>query len=549
MIDRIRKPYWTLAAFLFGAFLLYGNTLRNPFLNHDDWWIVHAGKMREWLTPHGLLRLVFDLSWTARMEHGAEYLPLRDLVTAIENLLFGNSPVGYHVVQILLFGLSCWLLFRLIETLGGGIRTAWIAALLFLAHPIHVESVAWLSGQKDLLSLLFLLALFLAYARGRIWLSLIFFCLALTSKYQVLVAPLLLPFIDLSLSRQVSGKRLAPFVGLALGSFVVASLVGETVNYGHIRLGSSAWAVVRNLPVVFEISIRRLLVPTGLQIYYPYEPAGGWFDFRAWGGILFFALGTSLLIRFRRSALSAFAATLILAGLAPMFRAPEMHFLADRYLLIPSIGTAILLGTWLSKISRRNWLWGGSGALLLTYSVLTVLQNQVWRDSRTLWEHAAYGERPVHKMVWRNVAVVARDDGDWQRSAEGYRNLLSILPPRDPSRADALTNLGFVEIQRGNPREAEGPLRNATELDPRYTKGWMNLGVALAMQRRLDDARSVFEVAHQLDPANPEILFNLGRLAADQKRRRDVEDVVAKLRKLGVGDPRLRMLDGWLGSN
>lgn len=534
---------WVPATLLLFAFLLFANSFSNQLLKFDDWWIVHHERMGEWLTPSGIGETLFDLSKETRMKHGAEYLPVRDFSAAIQSQLFGANPFGYHFVQTLLYGLSSVLLFYLLLQLGLSTGIAWLGSALFLAHPLHVESVTWLSGHKDILSLLFLFAHLLAYARGRWLLSLGFLLLGIFSKYNIMFVPLLLPLLDRSLGRDVLWKRWVLFLLPTLLGIALASVVGLVVSYGHLYLGNDAMPILTNLPVTFQIALTQMVMPAHLQLFYPYETALSWLDPRLWRGL---AYGAFLIALFawgwkNRSPI-VFALGFIPIGLAPMFRAPEMHYLADRYLLVSSIGVVVLMVIGISKLRRRYLQWGLAGALIVAFSCLTVFQNRVWKDDLALWSHAASGVKPVHQMVWKGLAIAAQDQGEWRTSEHAYQKLLPMISKKDEKRGEHLTNLGFVQIQSGRMEKAEQSLRKAIALDPKSFQAEMNLGTALAMSGKRPAAAKHYKKAHHLDPSNVDVLFNLARLALEMGEVSHARALLRELEMRAESDPRLSIL-------
>jgi tetratricopeptide (TPR) repeat protein len=537
----------TIAAASAGLFLwvffLFATTLTSGFLKYDDWWIVRHERMESWLTPAGVGETFLDFSRQTRMAHGAEYLPLRDLSAAIQNSLFGENPLGYRVVAVTLFALAGLLLFRLLLSLGFPVGRAWLGGALFLAHPVHVESVAWLSGHKDLLSLVFLLGHLLTYVRGRFGTSFALLGAALLSKYNVIAVPLVLPLLDRVAGRDVSLRRWALFLLLPLLGGILAASVGGVVEYGHMNLGTSLPALARNLPVVFEEAMFRLLAPTGLQLFYPFEAASSWLDLRVLRGSALILLSCALFLRgVRRDPALSVGLALIPAGLIPMFRAPEMHFLADRYLLVSSIGWALLAAWGLSKIGSA-FLWAaiaiGAGGVL---SCGTLSQNRVWENDRALWEHAAGGRKPVHARVWGGLAVAARDGGDWRRSEEAYLRLLPLLGRNDPRRAEHLTDLGYVRIRQEKWGEAEEALRQAVASDPSFFQARLNLGTVLAMTGRRKEARGELKAARKIDASNADVGFNLARLALESGDLAAAERLLNDLRVTASEDARLEFL-------
>jgi hypothetical protein len=450
---------YRILVFLFTV-ALYANGAGNPFVDYDDPLIVRNSKMESWSSFRGLRETFFDLSGGVRVEHGREYLPVRDLSASVQYRAFGDHPLPYHLVQIALFAAASVLFFEFSRVLGLTEATAFIGSLLFAAHPIHVESVTWLSGHKDLLSLFFLLLCLYAYVGGRIGTSIGSYALAIGSKYPAILAPLFLPLIDRIRNRPIDWRRLGPFLGLGVGGYLVATAVGRDLGYPHVQIvgGLSDW--LRNLPVVFDAAFSRLLIPSHLQLFHPFEPARTWVDPRIWRGTAELGLILIASVRYARaSPILPLSAALLVFNLAPMFRAPRGQFLADRYLLFSSIGFSLLWALALSRIQKPTLRWAVVLVVVSAYAVTTVRQNRVWASEQTLWEHAARGEEPVDPRVWNNLAAIYLTQEDWGNAAKAHEMYLLSADERDPEYPAHLHTLGYVQLKRGKRPEAEALLR------------------------------------------------------------------------------------------
>ncbi len=534
---------WAPWSLLLLALVAFSNALTHGFVNYDDWWLVANSTMPDWLTPRGLWTLFFDFSRQVRMEHGAEYLPIRDLSAAIQFSIFGEHPIFYRLVSVSLFGLSAGLLFRFFRDLGTPRDLALMGMALFVVHPIHVESVVWLSGHKDVLSLFFLSAALLSYVSGSSKLALLMFACGLGSKYHVMVFPCFLPVLDRILGRRLSFLRLLPFFVLAGLSYFLVTQVGEEVRYAHINLGKDLVGLVLNSLSLIHTSFSHLLFPDQLQLFYPYRPVTGFFDLRVWSGILLLAGGSILFFKgWKRQSFLIFPLVFFFLNLLPMFRAPQMHLLADRYLLLSSLGFALSLATLLRAVSKR---WFAELALVLVMIsslFLTWQQNQVWSSSLSLWSHAASGHKPVHENVWLNLAQVARDGRRWQLADRAYGNLLRIKSVEAPSYPKHLANWAFVKIQMREFDTAEQLLRPWLKKKTKNPQIYMNLGVAQVAQGKTGLAWRNLRKAARLAPKNPEIQFNLARLAWETKRWNVFRFHRKNLKELAPNDPRLAQL-------
>lgn len=518
--------------FAAAALALFSRSLPYPFVNFDDAWIVHNPILGETFSARGLATVLFDWSREARMAHGAEYLPVRDLYASTLYALFGENPLGYRLAAVLLYALSCGLFLEFLLALGVGLEIASGAAILFLVHPLHVEPVAWLSSAKDLLCLAFVLGAVWAYARGRWTVAASAFVLAVFSKYHALFLPLLLPFVDRARGRRIEGRRIAPFFGVAGVAWWIARRVGATVDYGHAPLDDlMPWLV----PALAGASVRAFVWPSPLHLLYAIDPE--MVLLKGMFGLAVLAGAGLLLWRGKRQrSLGALALAGWLLPLLPMLRAPRMHLFADRYFLIPSLALCALAAAAWGRLRAPILRYGALVAAVGCFAGLQWTQQGVWRDSVALWEHAdAHGRgQPIAQ---KNLAVLYRDRGEWEKSLALYRAFTRGLRRDDDDFVDAWVNRAFVALKAGRAEEARDSARAALG-ERRTYEGFLNLGAACATLRDFPCARAAFEDAAALRPRDPQPVWNLHVLGRESGDGRLAARALARFRELAPRDPR-----------
>jgi protein O-mannosyl-transferase len=508
---RCNWAIWTVPTLL--AVMLYWPSLHYPFLSFDDWWIVHNPDFRNWWSLEGLWSTFFGFSKEVRMKHGAEYLPIRDLWAATQFTLFQDHVFPYRILQIVLYGFSTSLFLHLVRWFGASKSLQWMTALLFLLHPIHVEPVVWLSSQKDLLCLVYFVGMLLAYARGHTKIAWFLFLLGLGSKYQMVTAPLLLPLID-SYRRGISKKwKIYLFFGsTAVIAAIVFTFVGEVVRYGHGNLGSSVEVIAANSLALFHGSIMNLIFPIDLQVLYPFQRVLSGADVRIWIGLFFLIAATSIMFLHKRYPRPAFGSALILAGIIPMFRAPEMHWMADRYLLISSLGIALLTAEFVTHVSIRRLQFVFLTLFLISYAAYTRAYITVWKSDLALWTHAEEGGKPVQSKVKQNLT-------------------------------DQLMLSGASELKANQLKEAARHFRYAVDLTPSSPAARLNLGITLAQLGEFEEAKLNLVEATKLSPQDADVRFNLALLYVQIGDRNALVKEVDILRKLAPEDSRLKKLE------
>src|SRR5213593_3109086 len=525
---------FTLAAFL--------PALQNQFVNWDD-------KDNFLDNPHyrGLGWTHLRWMWTTHLGH---YIPLTWMTLGLDYLLWGMNPVGYHLTNLLLHAANAVVFFFVVRRLlaralpspsehGYALAvSAGVAALVFAIHPLRVESVAWVTERRDVLSGLFYLSAILVYllaceggARGRgwYWLSVAVFGCALLSKSMVVNLPVVLLILDVYPLRRLGGfvgwlsesaRRVyvekIPFVLLAAGASAIAlmaqlshdTMVSVVQLSGLGRLAVSAYGL--------SFYLWKTVAPVNLSPLYELPPA-----VNPWAPPFLLSYGvvvaiTAIVLAFRRRVPGLPAAwvayVVVLLPVLGIFQSgPQIA--ADRYTYLASLGWAILVSAGvLSHWRRRPFLFTGLAAcVLFGLGILTWNQVQVWRDSEKLWTHAL-ATYPKSSIAENNLGNVRADQSKLAEAIEHYRQALDI----NPEHASAHYNLGNVLAQQGMLAEAVDHYRQALEIKPDFAKAASNLGSALAQQGKLSEAVEHYRQALEIKPDFAKAASNLGSALAQQ---------------------------------
>ena len=463
------------------------------------------------------------LAWMASNVTLGHYVPVVWLSFAVDYLLWGLNPVGYHLTNVVLHGVNAGLVFVLARTLiqraNGLTGTALdvgsaTAALAFALHPLRVEAVAWVIGRRDLLCALWTLCALLAYLRaaqtsGRpraAWLagSWVAYGLALLSKAIVMTLPVGLLLLDVYplrrlpadvrrwTARETRGRwpEKLPYVILAAGGAAV-SYWGQARGSGVILLDRETW-----LGVVWAslwLHVQKSLAPVGLSPLYELPARiDPWTGRYAVAGLAVTGITLGLVALRRRWPAGLAAWIWYVALLAPTcalaHAGPQVT--ADRYSYLPTVGGAIVLGggVGLALRSRRWTLVALAGLGLVGLVALTEPQIAVWRDKERLWRHA------VH--VTPDCGTCHQNLGVWLQEEERF--------------AEALP-----EFER------------ALAIRPEHTAMHLNVGLALAGLGRLDEAITHYEAVLQQSPGNITVRSNVAAALVRLGRRREA---VAELR-------------------
>jgi len=512
---RLRLPLALLALLLAGTALLYGRTARFPFVNWDD--PIHVYRNRGVVEPQAV-------SWQERWlpRHLGYPMPLTLASYHLDRALHGPASPrevrpeqgrGYHVTNLLLMLVAVGLVFALCLRVAGSPWAAALGAAVFAAHPASVETVAWITGRKELLVTLLCAAAALAWLRHlgdrRVTTALGFALLSLAALASKPSAVLLVPFAlwtlwvrpDLPSRRSLrEGHVPAPGPGrpspagwLALGAATLAAAALVLVSLGWQRavhaVAEEPWsgAPARSL-YALGFHLRLLVWPVNLRLRYLLEP-GGLSGYHLLGGAALVVLLTVVLHPRSRRRPVALGAALVLLGLLPSHVMPLQRFVADTYLFLPLVGVAVLIASSAASLlgsappghaaRRRSLLLGTAGVLLLPMlATLSWVQVGFWRDSETLW---------------RRTLSLQPDDGL------------------------ACRMLGEGQIERGDARAAITTNRACARRFglQRYAN---NLGIAYYLAGDHARAREVFQWILARHPGDPRALKYLSRMTQPAPR-------------------------------
>lgn len=491
-----------------------------------------------------------NLRWAFTSGYAGNWHPLTWLSHMLDCEWFGPSAAGPHGMNLALHTLNAVLLFLLLRRSTGAHWRSGIVAALFAWHPLHVESVAWISERKDLLSSLFGLLALLAYvryaeaaatpperagapanSRSRAWffysLALAGFALGLMSKPMLVTLPCVMLLLNYwPLRRLTPGpggwRRLlvetAPFFLLSAASCVITLVVQQPAMQPLLRLPLEHR--IANALVAYCRYLGKVFWPLDLALPYPHP--GSW---PAWqvaaAAVLVAGLSAAVLRLARRFPYALTGWFWYLGMLVPVIGLVQVgdQAMADRYTYLPLIGWFLLL-TWAARdavqragavirSARARRLAAATGAICLCLALigaglLARRQVQRWRDDRTLFSHAI-AVTPNNYVAWGCLGVWHFNHGQLDEAIACYRRALEI----QPGYAEALSNLGAALSGKGEHAAAVPWIERALQLGPAKADAWFNLGNALAGQGKYAEAVPFFERALEFRPDRFEAHNNL----------------------------------------
>ena len=420
------------------AFVPYLPTLRNELLLWDDApYIVNNYRIQQFRAENvvDLFRLRPQLG---QMPNG-QYTPLVELSYMLEHRLFGLSPWIYHLDNALLHALNVLLIFFFARRLAGKESWAWLAAMLFAVHPLHVESVAWATERKDVLSAFFYLLALVSHLRGRDGLrfgagaALAAGLAAFLSKPLAVTLPAACVLCDFYRQGRwdwKSGLRLWPLWALSVAGIWITfhTHVATNVAKSHemLAFGSNLLVAARGIALYVE----KFIWPFGLSAFYPVPEAGQPFGlsyFMALAGLAAVLGGVAWLVVRGRGRLVVFGVLFFLVVLAPSSRIVPVgvRFLAaDRFFYLPGIGLFLILAggldRWMRAPGPARWCAIGlATGLVVFWAGGTWRRSQVWFDDETLWRDAL-AKYPESSNVLGNLAqgLLDRNPEEAERLAD-----------------------------------------------------------------------------------------------------------------------------------
>jgi protein O-mannosyl-transferase len=557
------------------TFAAYTASLANGFVGWDDPQLVTENVTVRSFDWAGIVTDCTQSNWH----------PLTLLSYSIEHALVGLDPFLYHLTNLLGHLTNSVLVVALVRRLLPEGRVApLVVGLLFALHPLHVESVAWISERKDILSTFFFLAAALAYLRfsetkgpRAFWIPFGLFLAALLSKSMAVTLPVVLVLLDVYRRR-----RFAWSMVIVKWPYFLASILAGVVNLREqstfqillsepSRIGKAlgnAW-----LSLVFYVD--KTLRPVDLSCYYEESlvSVGAWE--RIIFVLLFGGLGLYAWKVPRRRAPILLGLALFLTTLALVLKLipfGEQSLVNDRYMYIPSIGLFLAFGVVIEDLwdrasatgaLPRQLLLGAGVALLLAGVAGTYRRTLVWRDDGALWrdvianypetpkahEHLAFhyfdGNEldlallhmreasrlsPLSATLHMNLGALL---GNLGRTAEA-REAFELCIVADPDNAAAHANLGISLFQSDQTEAAERHLRRSLELDPRFGRALLYLGRLCAQEGRSEEAARCFQGAIQVEPWGADPYHDLILLLLRSDRREEANQWIERAERAGV---------------
>jgi protein O-mannosyl-transferase len=529
---RLQLPVWLLAALLVLVTLaLYWPAMRFDFINYDDpLYVIENSHVHNGLNWAGV-------KWAfSNTQLAAYWAPIMWLSHMLACQLFGLNPSGHHLINVLLHAANTVLVFLLLYRLTGATWRSFIVAALFGWHPLRVESVAWITERKDVLSTCFGLLSLLFYVRyvkksnasspqSKVFYSLSLLCFAfgLMSKPMLVTWPFVMLLLDWWPLGRVTGDgwrvaRVRHLVFEKLPFFVLAAVMSIVTFVAQKR--DASVITIKELPLDARAGnalisycryLEKLLWPADLAVFYPYPGKWPITEVILAGGFLLSVTVFCAMTR-RRYPFLLMGWLWYCGTLVPVIGLVQAGWvaMADRFTYVPSLGMLILT-IWGTYGLTRHWRYQtvvssvAACMAIVTFFALTRLQLAYWKDSGTLFRHAL--EVTENNYIAHNsLGLVLDKQGQHDEAISQYLEVIRLKP----DYVEAHNNLGIALDEKGQPDAAIHQFQEAIRLKPNHANAQYNLGIAFLEEGRVEEAINQFQEVIRLQPDFTEAYSNLG---------------------------------------
>jgi protein O-mannosyl-transferase len=564
------------------SLVVFGQTIRYDFVNFDDdLYVYNTPAIQSGLTIKGI-------AFAFTSPHARNWHPLTTVSHMLDCQLYGLNAGGHHATNIILHTIAVLLLFRVLRQMTGAVWKSAIVAALFAVHPLHVESVAWVSERKDVLSAVFFFLMLDAYARyaraasiTRYLAVAVLFAAGLMSKPMLVSAPIVLLLLDYwplrrfeqpSLTTQKTKiaehdnqrhilQRLLlekiPLLVLSAGACIVTFVLQKRA-VGAIPPLPFLWRA-QNAVESYLIYAWKTLWPTHLAVFYPHpnDTLAIWNVIVAMV-VLLAITAAAIVFRSQRPYLLTgwFWYLVMLVPVIGLVQVGEQGH-ADRYTYLPNIGLFVIT-VWFAAdvaIVRRS---RSRLAVTIVVAVLIIvalawtafIQTSYWRNSETLWTHA-FAVTSDNDVAHNNLGYLCVDRGELDKAIAHFETAARIRSSKrdahyDVGSAFVQMNLADALARKGQADEAMAHYEEAIRLQPNYADAYYNRANVLLAKGRIDEAIADWETTLQIQPNDADAHTGLGNAYL---RKGSLQEAIAHYEKalaLAPEDPHSRNNIAWV---
>jgi len=522
-------PNWHIPLILIVTFIIYIPALNAGFVNWDDPDYVGENNF--------LIRDMSRLPELLTTSVQGNHHPITMFSLALNYAMSGDAAWSYHLFNIIFHLVNCFLVYRLAHLLTrNNTLVAFVTSLLFAIHPLHVESVAWVSERKDVLYALFFLAGHITFTRyidegskKQYWLTLLFVVLSLMSKPAAVIFPVSLFCIDILRQRKFSFKLITEKIPF----FIPAIIMGIMIVNAQQKVGATGedyFGLGKNILFGFYgimMYFFKMIIPYQQSAFYPFPPLNEKLSMVYYIAPVFtLLLAAVTFFTWKRYRFVAFGIGFYIVNLLLVLQIFPVGsaVIAERYTYVPYIGLFFIAGCLLDRFAKKNMNKAYSiiGPVALIFCVLTFLQVQKWKDGATLWDSVIKNQPSSRAYSAR--ATLLRIDGNMLRDSAS--RLMSIKNTQEANRINAEANSNYnkaidyytqaikmnaIDHESYNNRaniymdlnkfdNALPDYKQALVVKPNYHVALDNLGGLYARRNRYDSALYYFNLAIKEKP-------------------------------------------------
>ncbi|MEE9371116.1 MAG: tetratricopeptide repeat protein [Sedimentisphaerales bacterium] len=532
------------------------------------------------------------LHWAFTATHSANWHPLTWLSLMLDCELFESESKACHTTNMLLHIANTLLLFWVLKKMTGAILPSGFVAALFALHPLHIESVAWVSERKDVLSTFFWLLTMWAYVRytehrgpAKYVLVLLFFALGLMAKPMLVTLPFVLLLLDYWPLRRLQlnsvgslRERALPLVVEKVPLFVL-TVISCVATYIVQQTGGAVSSIplilrIPNILVSYVRYIEKMIWPSNLAIFYPYTTHAILLGQTIVGALVLLVISIHVFRSAKTYKYLPVGWLWYLGTLVPVIGLMQVgaQARADRYTYVPLIGLFIMIAWGVADYAKsrnlsKKALWIPALAVLAALTFYSWKQIGYWQNSTKIYEHTvAVTKRNsiAHLLLAKNLDA----NNETDKAIKNYEQALKFLPQGDqrytetchrlaqllidkgqmdkaithcreilfvePDDTIAHTNLGIALAAKGEFNQAIAHYKKTLENEPNSVNAIINLGVALGAQNKLDESISYFQKVLDIEPNSAAAHYNLGFAL---KLQGNLDEAIAHLQESMSIDP------------
>jgi protein O-mannosyl-transferase len=561
---------------------VFGQTIRHDFVNFDDdLYVYNTPAIQAGLTIKGVALAFIS-------PHAGNWHPLTTVSHMLDCQLYGLNAGGHHATNIILHTIAVLLLFGLLHQMTGAVWKSAIVAALFAVHPLHVESVAWVSERKDVLSAVFFFLMLDAYGRyaraasiTRYMVVALLFAAGLMAKPMLVSAPIVLLLLDYwplrrfeqsfstsekaGISKAGNQRRVIRLLLLEKIPLFTLSAVACVITFVLQKRAAGAipplpflWRL-QNAFAGYVIYAWKTLWPTDLAVFYPHPN-----DTLAIWELIFAILlllvitAAAIVFRSQRPYLLTgwFWYLVMLVPVIGLVQVGEQGH-ADRYTYLPHIGLFMVVVWFAADVATvrrsktRLAVTTAVAALVILALVWTAfIQTSYWRNSETLWTHAL-AVTADNDVAHNNLGYLCIDRDELDKAISHFESAARIRSGKrdahyDLGSAFVQMNLADALARKGRPDEAMVHYEEAIRLQPNYADAYYNRGNVLFAEGRIDKAVEDWEKTLQIQPSYADAYTGLGNALLRKGLLREAIANYEKALALAPEDPHSRINIAWV---